>query len=115
MAYGGPRYKKPESRSQGALMGTPSESFWSQPEETVPVDLGLRYDELLDRAAGSVPDREAVIFLAEPPESPVRLTYRQLAEQVDRAAKALLATGITRGSTIAIYAPNRPEFVVLQF
>ena len=96
-------------------MGTPSESFWSQPEETMPVDLGLRYDELLDRAAGSVPDREAVVFLAEPPESPVRLTYRQLAEQVDRAAKALLATGITRGSTIAMYAPNRPEFVVLQF
>ena len=96
-------------------MGTPSESFWSQPEETMPVDLGLRYDELLDQAARSVPDREAVVFLAEPPESPVRLTYRQLAEQVDRAAKALLATGITRGSTIAMYAPNRPEFAVLQF
>lgn len=96
-------------------MGTLSESFWAQPEETVPVDPGLRYDDLLDQAAGTVPDREAVVFLAEPPESPLRLTYRELAEQVERAAKALLATGITRGSTIAMYAPNRPEFAVLQF
>jgi acyl-CoA synthetase (AMP-forming)/AMP-acid ligase II len=56
-----------------------------------------------------------MVFLAEASEEPVRLTYRELAEQTDRAAKALLATGLTRGSTIVLFAPNRPEFAVLQF
>ncbi|MGH3167273.1 MAG: AMP-binding protein [Trebonia sp.] len=96
-------------------MSTQGESFWSQAEEGVPVDLSLRYDDLLDQAVAAVPDREAVVFLAEPPAEPVRLTYAEIAAQTGRIARALLAAGITRGATVAVYASNRPEFVPLQF
>jgi fatty-acyl-CoA synthase len=100
-------------------------SFWAQPEETLPYEPGLRYDDLLDRAVARAAGRDAVVFLpgAAPavspgvatPAVPVRLTYAGLAAQAGQAARALLAMGVTRGSTIALYASNRPEAVVLQF
>jgi acyl-CoA synthetase (AMP-forming)/AMP-acid ligase II len=100
-------------------------SFWAQPEETVPYERGLRYDGLLDRAVATVPGRDAVVFLpvsqpsaaqpGPPQAAPIRLTYAELAMQADQAARALLATGVTRGSTVAVYASSRPESVVLQF
>jgi fatty-acyl-CoA synthase len=97
-----------------------TESFWAQPEETVPYEPGLRYDDLLDRAVSGAAGRDAVVFLPALPQGaapavPVRLTYAELAAQAGQAARALLATGVTRGSTIAVYASNRPETVVLQF
>jgi fatty-acyl-CoA synthase len=106
------------------MRGAAADSCWAQPQESVPYEPGLRYDDLLDRAVATVPGREAVVFLpAIPPGAaqegsplaPVRLTYAELAVQADQAARALLAMGVSRGSTVAVYASNRPEAVVLQF
>ena len=44
-----------------------------------------------------------------------RATYRELWEQVDRAARALLAHGVRKGDRVGIWAPNRFEWVVIQF
>ena len=44
-----------------------------------------------------------------------RATYLELWGQVDRAAKALLALDVHRGDRIGIWAPNRFEWVVIQF
>jgi fatty-acyl-CoA synthase len=44
-----------------------------------------------------------------------RATYRELWEQVDVAARALLARGVRRGDRVGIWAPNRFEWVVVQF
>ena len=57
----------------------------------------------------SNPDREALIFRDQ------RFTYRQLGEQVDRCAEALLNLGIRKGDKVAVDLPNWPEFVFAYF
>jgi acyl-CoA synthetase (AMP-forming)/AMP-acid ligase II len=42
----------------------------------------------------------------------VTLTYRDLGEQVDRAARALVATGVGEGDRVAVWAPNCWQWVV---
>ena len=44
-----------------------------------------------------------------------RITYRDLESEVRQFAKALLAAGVTKGSTVALMLGNRPEFVVAAF
>jgi fatty-acyl-CoA synthase len=44
-----------------------------------------------------------------------RATYRQLWDQTTEAAKAMLAHGVQRGDRVAVWAPNRFEWNVLQF
>ena len=44
-----------------------------------------------------------------------RATYAELWEQVDRAARALIAHGVGKGDRVGIWAPNRYEWVVTQF
>lgn len=54
-------------------------------------------------------DREAIIFEDR------RITYRDLEGEVRRFARALLAAGVSKGSTVAVMLSNRPEFVVAAF
>ncbi|MFN6977699.1 MAG: AMP-binding protein [Gemmobacter sp.] len=45
----------------------------------------------------------------------VRWTYAELAQAVDRLAAGLLSLGVYRGDRVGIWAPNRPEWLLLQF
>src|ERR1041384_1408078 len=45
----------------------------------------------------------------------IRWTYRELGERVDAFAAGLLALGFEPGDRVAIWAPNRAEWVVTQF
>jgi acyl-CoA synthetase (AMP-forming)/AMP-acid ligase II len=60
----------------------------------------------LRRAAVSWPDDEALVG------DGVRLTWPELAEQMTRMSKALLASGIQPGDRIALWAPNTAEWVI---
>ncbi len=44
----------------------------------------------------------------------VRLTYAELAAEVERAARALLAAGVERGDRVGLWSPNRFEWPVVQ-
>jgi fatty-acyl-CoA synthase len=44
-----------------------------------------------------------------------RMTYAQLWAQVDRAARALMAHGVGQGDRVGIWAPNRSEWLVIQY
>ncbi len=44
-----------------------------------------------------------------------RATYAELWSEVDRAARALIAHGVRTGDRVGIWAPNRHEWVVIQF
>lgn len=55
------------------------------------------------------PDKEALVFGGQ------RLTYRQLSEQVNRLAAALLDLGIRKGDKVAVDLPNWLEFVYAYF
>ena len=45
-------------------------------------------------------------------DGPVRLTYAQLAPEVDRYARGFVATGIGAGERVAMWAPNCAEWML---
>jgi fatty-acyl-CoA synthase len=73
--------------------------------------LGETIGENLRRTAERVPDREALVVRSQG----FRATYRELWELTTRAALALMARGVKRGERVAIWSPNRYEWVILQF
>ncbi|WP_350016308.1 AMP-binding protein [Rhodanobacter sp. IGA1.0] len=73
--------------------------------------LGETVGGLLDRVAAKYPQRPALVVRAQD----VRLNYREFHAEVERVAAGLLALGLERGERIGIWAPNRAEWVVLQF
>jgi fatty-acyl-CoA synthase len=77
---------------------------------TVPL-LGETIGASLDRAAARFGDRVALISCHQR----LRYTYAELLEQVNRAARALLALGVERGDRIGIWSPNAAEWMVTQY
>lgn len=65
----------------------------------------------LRRAARRDPKGSAFVF----PERKAAFTFAELDREVDRAARGLVALQVRPGETIAVVAPNVPEWVVLQF
>jgi fatty-acyl-CoA synthase len=78
---------------------------------TVPL-LGETIGENLRRTVLRVsPDREAVVFSAER----FRATYRDFWDRTEACARALLALGVAKGDRVAVFSPNRHEWIVLQY
>src|SRR5438309_2061006 len=73
--------------------------------------LGETIGENLRRTVEQFGDREALVVRHQN----FRATYRELWELVDRAAKGLLARGVKVGERVGVWAPNRFEWVVLQY
>ncbi|WP_256840530.1 class I adenylate-forming enzyme family protein [Ornithinimicrobium faecis] len=67
---------------------------------------GQRISDAVPRHAESAPDRVALI------SHDWTLTYRELADEVDRHAAALLAAGVERGDRVALMATPGPTFVI---
>ena len=67
--------------------------------------------EALRRAVELHPAQEALVVR----DQGYRASYAELWDQVDRAARGLLARGIEKGDRVGIWAPNRYEWVVTQF
>jgi fatty-acyl-CoA synthase len=65
----------------------------------------------LRRVAAEHPDREALVSCAQG----VRLTYAELDAAVDRLATGLLERGIGKGDRVGVWAPNRVEWVLVQY
>src|SRR3954467_7884807 len=77
---------------------------------TVPL-LGETIGENLRRTVERVGDRDALIVRNQG----YRATYRELWEQTTRAARGLMARGVQPGDRVGIWAPNRFEWVVIQY
>ncbi|MGE0861726.1 MAG: AMP-binding protein, partial [Gammaproteobacteria bacterium] len=65
--------------------------------------------DVMDEAAARWGAREALVFGER------RWTYANLNEEVNRAAKALIALGVQNGEHVALWMTNRPEWVFLMF
>lgn len=65
----------------------------------------------LARTVAQHGDREALVDRS----SGRRWTYAELAADVDAVAKGLLAVGIAKGDRVGIWAPNCPEWTLLQY
>jgi fatty-acyl-CoA synthase len=73
--------------------------------------LGETIGDNLRRTVATHGPREALVVRAQG----YRATWDQLWRATDRAARGLLARGISRGDRVGIWAPNRHEWVILQF
>ena len=65
--------------------------------------------QLIQSAARRTPDAEALVHQTR------RLSYAQLAGQVEAAANAFLHAGLARGARVAVYLDKRPETVAALF
>jgi fatty-acyl-CoA synthase len=71
----------------------------------------MTISQLLDRACARFGPGDAAIFAA----SGARLSWYDLRERADEVAASLLALGIGRGDRVGIWAPNRVEWLMVQF
>ncbi len=88
-------------------MAAPS---YSHGTSAVPL-LGETIGQNLRRTVERHPDREALVVRHQG----FRASYRELWDLSGRAAKGLLARGVARGDRVGIWAPNRFEWVVVQY
>ncbi len=67
--------------------------------------------KLLDNTVSKYGDNEAIVYV----DRDLRLTYREFSQLVDKLAKGLMALGVEKGEKVAIWAPNVPYWIALQF
>ena len=72
---------------------------------------GLTIGQVLAETVQRHGGRDALVF----PKLGLRLSWGEFSQQVDAAAKGLLALGVQPGEHVAIWATNVPEWVTLQF
>ena len=72
--------------------------------------LGATIPEHFDSIANKFPQQFAVI--SKPQNQ--RLTYQQLADEVNRVARAIYAMGFDKGNRIGIWATNNIQWILLQ-
>ena len=72
-------------------------------------DVGV--GELLTLLARDYPDHEALIY----PDRALRFDFSQLEWMSRKVARGLMDLGVDAGDRVALWAPNVPEWVVLQF
>jgi acyl-CoA synthetase (AMP-forming)/AMP-acid ligase II len=82
---------------------TPNEQYVETPLSDTPKTIPAA----LQRAVERFGEQEALV------DGETRLTFAQLAEEVDRAACALVASGVQPGDRVAIWAPNIGEWPVV--
>jgi fatty-acyl-CoA synthase len=83
------------------------EKIFEREDQLIEMTLG----DLLDRVATIYPDVEALVYH----DRPYRKTYKEFNEEVDLVARGLMAIGVGKGSHVAIWATNYPEWVVAMF
>src|SRR3954447_925964 len=91
----------------GMPTGSPS---YAHGASAVPL-LGETIGENLRRIVERFGDRDALVVRSQG----YRATYRQLWDQTSQAARGLLARGVQKGDRVGIWAPNRSEWVVIQY
>ncbi|GMO49524.1 MAG: AMP-binding protein [Treponemataceae bacterium] len=76
----------------------------------------LSYDnfaQLLDAISRAYPDSDAILHRAGKQREFTRLTFARFAEECRRIARGLLAAGLVKGDRVALWAENRPEWMII--
>lgn len=87
-------------------MNQPSHTRGHQDVPLLTTTIGQAFDATVARHA----DDEALVVRHQG----LRYTWRQLAEQVDLQARALMALGVDLGDRVGIWSPNCAEWCILQ-
>ncbi|BCG24244.1 AMP-binding protein [Pseudomonas tohonis] len=88
-------------------MNHPSYTSGRQDKPLLAMTLGAAFDATVAR----FPEREALVVRHQG----LRLTWAQLAAEVERHARALMAIGLEAGDRLGIWAPNCAEWTITQF
>src|SRR5689334_3732938 len=96
-------------------MSTPSvrrvpEPSYASGLSSIPL-LGDTIGDNLDRTVARQPHHEALVDVP----TGRRWTYAQLQSDVDALALGLLDAGVQKGDRVGIWAPNMPEWTLLQY
>ena len=70
-------------------------------------------DDFMAKVTLETPDKEALVAYRHDQGLPQRLTYLELAQQVNLAAQALHRIGVKHGDVVSVQLPNWWEFVVI--
>ena len=66
---------------------------------------------LLDETVSLYPEKEAVIYS----ETGLRYSYKEFQHACNKVAKGFMSLGIKKGDHIAVWASNKPEWLVAQY
>ena len=91
-------------------------SYWQAESNGEPL-LETTVGDLLDRRAGELPAREAIVYSCYPGFGgalDIRWTYQEYRERANAVARGLMALGLNKGDHIAVWAANLPEWLLLQ-
>lgn len=67
--------------------------------------------ELLEKVVSRFPKNEALVDISKG----VRLTYKEFLNFVNQLAKGFIKLGIKKGDHLALWSPNRWEWIVTEF
>ncbi len=67
--------------------------------------------DLLEKVASVYPDVDCVVYN----DRPFRMSYAAFNRECDRIAKGMMALGVKKGSHVAIWATNYPEWILTMF
>ncbi len=73
--------------------------------------IGKTIPDMFDEIAEKYPDNDAIVSIHQG----LRYTYRELQQEVNRAAKGFHALGLKKGDRLAIWATNIAEWIICQF
>tara|TARA_R110001606_G_scaffold244964_1_gene392918 strand:- start:1332 stop:2969 length:1638 start_codon:yes stop_codon:yes gene_type:complete len=91
-------------------------SRWiAAPEEVSGCTVDLFLDDGLARAAAAWPHSKAVIYRHQPAVNDVAWTYADLDKRVSALATGLSGLGFRPGERIAVWGPNHPEWILLEY
>ncbi len=88
-------------------MSLPSYTCGPQTKPLLAMTIGAAFDRTVERFS----DREALVVRHQN----LRYTWAQLAEEVDRCARSLLALGLQPGERVGIWSPNNAQWCIAQF
>jgi len=66
--------------------------------------------QVIERSSSLYPDRTALV--AREKSGDRRLSYKELHDRVEKAARGLLSLGLVKGQRVAILGPNSPEWAL---
>ncbi|MGD6874741.1 AMP-binding protein [Sutcliffiella horikoshii] len=67
--------------------------------------------DLFDETVARYPDKEAVVYV----ETGLRYSYKEFQQICNQVAKGLMNLGIKKGDHIAVWATNKPEWLITQY
>lgn len=72
--------------------------------------IGKTIGQMFDEIAQKYPENDAIVSINQN----IRLTYRELEDVVNRAAKGFIGIGLKKGDRLAIWATNIAEWIITQ-